>query len=316
MTRRKGTPSACECDPCKRKNYVRAINNIPPDANGDFIVEAGLGIAISQTGDNSFSISFDGTYPDKPMIFKGTLGSGGDTPILPDANSDNIGWTYLAIEDGTIPVTYANGDILVSNGYTWVVIPSAANTKLNKITAGSGVRAYVHAGSTQGDKEISESVAASTIPVRKADGTLLGGNPPSGSTDNTLATTNWISQTGDGSPNNLVHRTGTETISGNKSFSGLRVHGTGFYGIVPKKANFLRSDRTANHRSNFRLMEDSNNDAMLTGFVDVQADGTNRFHLAMIIIDSDGTEKEVPLLAVNSDASGNVTYIRVGGRAV
>ena len=31
--RRKGVP--CACDPCKGKNYVRAVNNVSPDPNGD-----------------------------------------------------------------------------------------------------------------------------------------------------------------------------------------------------------------------------------------------------------------------------------------
>ena len=54
--RRKGTPCACECDPCKGKNYVRAVNNVSPDANGDFEILAGNGIGISQSGDNSITI--------------------------------------------------------------------------------------------------------------------------------------------------------------------------------------------------------------------------------------------------------------------
>ncbi len=57
--RRKGTPCACECDPCKGKNSVRAINNVSPDPNGDFEIRAGNGIAISQSGDNSITIDQD-----------------------------------------------------------------------------------------------------------------------------------------------------------------------------------------------------------------------------------------------------------------
>ena len=48
---------------------------------------------------------------------------------------------------------------------------------------------------------------------------IKASNPASGSTDNSVATTNWISQTGDSSPNNLVHRTGNETISSFKQFN-------------------------------------------------------------------------------------------------
>lgn len=51
--RRKGVP--CACDPCKGKNYVRAVNNVSPDPNGDFTIEAGNGIGIS-LGENKITI--------------------------------------------------------------------------------------------------------------------------------------------------------------------------------------------------------------------------------------------------------------------
>ena len=51
--RRKGVP--CACDPCKGKNYVRAVNNVSPDPNGDFTIESGNGIGIS-LGENKITI--------------------------------------------------------------------------------------------------------------------------------------------------------------------------------------------------------------------------------------------------------------------
>ena len=126
--RRKGTPCACETDPCNcgssKGKCIRAINNLSPDANGDFIIEAGSGITIIQTGDNSLEVSFDGVFPSNPLIYKGTVGSGGTIPVLPAADSDNIGWMYIAIEAATSPVTYDVGDVLISDGYTWQVVPS------------------------------------------------------------------------------------------------------------------------------------------------------------------------------------------------
>lgn len=44
-------------------------------------------------------------------------------------------------------------------------------------------------------------------------------NPPSGDTSTKAVNTNWISQTGDSSPNNIVHRIGRETIDGDKLFT-------------------------------------------------------------------------------------------------
>ena len=59
MSRRKGTPCACECDPCGSKKYIKAINNVSGDPNGDFEIVAGNGIVISQSGDNQITIIND-----------------------------------------------------------------------------------------------------------------------------------------------------------------------------------------------------------------------------------------------------------------
>lgn len=63
--------------------------------------------------------------PVGPMVFKGSLGTGGTITTLPTASSDNTGHTYKVITDGT----YANqsakaGDTFVSDGSTWILIPS------------------------------------------------------------------------------------------------------------------------------------------------------------------------------------------------
>ncbi len=58
--RRKGTPCACEMDPCScgssKGKCVRAVNNVSPDPNGDFYIIAGSGIGIQQTGDDEITI--------------------------------------------------------------------------------------------------------------------------------------------------------------------------------------------------------------------------------------------------------------------
>ena len=59
MIRRKGTPCTSACDPCKGKNYVRAVNNVSPDPAGDLQLKAGNGIAISQSGDSEITITND-----------------------------------------------------------------------------------------------------------------------------------------------------------------------------------------------------------------------------------------------------------------
>lgn len=61
----------------------------------------------------------------EPMVFKGSLGTGGTITKLPTAAATNEGFTYKVITAGT----YANkaakvGDTFISTGSTWELIPS------------------------------------------------------------------------------------------------------------------------------------------------------------------------------------------------
>lgn len=49
---------------------------------------------------------------------------------------------------------------------------------------------------------------------RDAQGRAFAADPAAGATDKTLATANWVSQTGNSAPNNLIHKTGNETKKG------------------------------------------------------------------------------------------------------
>lgn len=51
---------------------------------------------------------------------------------------------------------------------------------------------------------------------RDAQGKAFAADPDSGATDKTLTTANWVSQTGDSAPNNLLHRSGNEASTGFK----------------------------------------------------------------------------------------------------
>ena len=62
----------------------------------------------------------------EPMIFKGSLGTGGTITDLPTASSSNQGWTYKVITAGTYASQSAKvGDLFISDGSAWVYIPSA-----------------------------------------------------------------------------------------------------------------------------------------------------------------------------------------------
>ena len=94
--------------------------------------------------------------------------------------------------------------------------------KLDKITSGSALKAYTHTGATQGEKSVVDGTTADSIAIRDANGRLQAADPASGATDKTLVTANWISQTGNSAPNNVLHRTGNETFSGTKTATDLQ----------------------------------------------------------------------------------------------
>lgn len=61
----------------------------------------------------------------EPMIFKGSLGTDGTITDLPAASSENEGYTYKVITDGTYQSLVCKvGDTVISTGSEWVLIPS------------------------------------------------------------------------------------------------------------------------------------------------------------------------------------------------
>ena len=61
----------------------------------------------------------------EPMIFKGSLGTGGTITTLPTAAASNEGYTYKVITAGTYAGQAAKvGDTFISDGSAWILIPS------------------------------------------------------------------------------------------------------------------------------------------------------------------------------------------------
>ena len=61
----------------------------------------------------------------EPMVFKGSLGTGGTITTLPAASDSNKGFTYKVITAGTYASQSAKvGDTFISDGSAWVLIPS------------------------------------------------------------------------------------------------------------------------------------------------------------------------------------------------
>lgn len=94
-------------------------------------IKNGVTATTQSAGDNSTKVATT-AYVDtaitnlpEPMIFKGSLGTGGTITTLPAASSSNEGYTYKVITAGTYASQSAKvGDTFISDGSSWVLIPS------------------------------------------------------------------------------------------------------------------------------------------------------------------------------------------------
>ena len=98
----------------------------------------------------------------------------------------------------------------VSNDPTVAQLAADVPGKLDKISSGSTLKAYTHTGQNQGETAVVNGIDANSIGLRDANGRMQAADPAAGATDKTLVTANWVSQTGEGKPNNLLHSNGTE----------------------------------------------------------------------------------------------------------
>lgn len=105
---------------------IRTINGQYPDDNRNFDINAGDGIEVTPaTGGINIAMK---APISGPMIYRGTVGTGGTVATLPDANVENSGWTYVAVTAGSTPddtpKSYEIGDMIISNGQEWTVVPA------------------------------------------------------------------------------------------------------------------------------------------------------------------------------------------------
>lgn len=127
------------------------------------------------------------------MKFKGSLGTGGTITELPSATTKNNGFTYKVITEGTYAEQSAKvGDLFISNGSSWVLIPS-------------------------GDEP---SGTVTSVAVAEGDGIGVSGSPIT--TSGTITITNkGVRSVAEGSTN------GTISVNTNGTTENVLVHGLG-----------------------------------------------------------------------------------------
>lgn len=124
-------------------NKSIAISGSIADAttNAKGVVKIGDGITVT---DGTISVTAANLGLSSAMLFKGSLGTNGTITDLPVASADNQGYTYKVITANTYTNTSGPakvGDIFVSDGSQWVLIPSGDEPSgtVTSIATGSGL---------------------------------------------------------------------------------------------------------------------------------------------------------------------------------
>lgn len=237
-------------------NSILRINQVEPDDQGNIRIRSDNEALTITEGTNEIVLNLDTSElpaasvvsvngetgavqlsgDDIPSLYNGTVNSNIaglwstkaqrtdlNTEITNRQNADTALQNNINTLQASIPQEAA--DAVAADPTVQSFAAAAANipNKVDKRT-GSGLRAYTHDGSTQDDTVIEDSTNGATIPIRDANGRLHAADPASGATDKTLTTANWVSQTGAGKPNNLLHDGGNEDINGIKNVLG-RING-------------------------------------------------------------------------------------------
>ena len=128
-----------------------------------------------------------------PMIFKGSLGTGGTITSLPAATTSNEGYTYKVITNGTYGGQSAKiGDTFISDGSNWIYIPSGdepSGTVTNvKIQATSPIAIDDSSAiTTSGTRTISHNDSGVTAGTYKSVTVDTKGHVTAGTNPTTLA---------------------------------------------------------------------------------------------------------------------------------
>ena len=265
---------------------LHTINGVPGDGNGNVKIVSGSS-AVVITNDptqNEISVALDTSQLPAASIssVNGQTGAvaldAGDIPS--DGNSDvQSDIDALQTMDGALQgninaeaLARQNADSTLQSNINTVSasLPSAAATavandptvaqlatdvpnKVDKITSGSSLKAYTHTGATQGETSVVDGTAANSIGIRNANGRMQAADPASGATDKTLVTANWVSQTGDSGPNNLLHKNGNETKTGVLTIERLITRSFYFYARTGGTTNTWRHMATVSGTNNARV---------------------------------------------------------------
>ena len=241
-------------------NSILRINQVEPDDQGNIRIRSDSEALTITEGTNEIVLDLDTSElpaasvvsvngetgavqlsgDDIPSLYNGTVNSNIaglwstkaqrsdlNTEITNRQNADTALQNNINTLQASIPQEAADAVAADPTVQSFAAAAADIPNKVDKRT-GAGLRAYTHTGSTQDDTVVEDSTNGATIPIRDANGRLHAADPAAGATDKTLTTANWVSQTGSGAPNNLLHTTGSEIATGSKFIFSLYSSGMSY----------------------------------------------------------------------------------------
>lgn len=130
---------------------------------------------------------------------------------------------------------------------------------------------------------------------RDAQGRAFAADPAAGATDKTLVTANWVSQTGAGSPNNLVHKNGSETLDGTYTYKGQIISSRGHnQQNITTIATAIPSVSSAETSWHYPIIFRAD-DLSELGHMTFGRTSAGKSYLTLTLIDSNGISKTITL---------------------
>ena len=259
---------------------LHSVNGVTGDAAGDVkIVSADPAVVITNNAaSHEIEIGLDSLELPSAAVTSVNGETGAVALDAGDIPSDN-GNVQTDLDALALRVT-ANGTAISNEVIDRQNADSALQTNINAVSASI--------------PEMSVTPNPYKGVERDAQGRAFAADPESGATDKSLTTANWISQTGDNSPNNLLHKTGVETKSsilnitwGGRFSQGLHIKNT----VDDITVNAPDSDRqTSIH------FTDQNDADLAILAVNHLTDGTKEF--VIYLYRSNGTRQKFVLASV------------------
>jgi len=216
---------------------LHTINGVPGDGDGNVKIVSGSSAVVinNDPTQNEIAVSLDTSQLPAASVssVNGQTGAvaldAGDIPTVGgDVQSDiqdlanDISGNTAAINAEVLARQQGDASLQTNINTVSASLPAAAAAA---VAADPTVAQLVtDLGNKVDLTDVSTVETPDTIAKRNGSGRLIAADPASGATDKTLVTANWVSQTGAGRPNNLIHDGGNEDVNGNKAYFGLQAH--------------------------------------------------------------------------------------------